>query len=406
MSSGTPHIAGGSLCLITVALDPEIADIAKQAALQESVQFLNAFTDYTQNLLSGQLTQQLQGAEALVCLIDFDKSKDLAIQTATTIQPLVNGRTTLIALSADENPDLILNAMRAGCSEYLTKPLQADQLSSSLRKFRTRWLSTPLHPAKATGKVLAFLSVRGGAGATTIAVHLGSFLARRHAQKTLIIDLHPHLGHVAMLLGMDSHGYTFHELLRNVSRLDLALLNSYIAHHSSGADVLPSPDSLSEVDAISVDALGRVIRFLADTYNYVLIDCTCGLDELNQAIIGCCDELYLVSTPEVPALRDLARYVDRLVACELPPAKLKVVINQIGSQRTVTIENIEKAVRHPVSITLPNSSAELMRAVDTGEPISPEKKSAFGSQIRNWASTLVPAEAARIETKRRFAFWN
>jgi len=406
LSVDLPHLDCEDLCLITVGLDPGVADNVRQLALQESVKFVDAFPDYSQDPLNAHLVQQLQGAEALVCLIDFDKSKDLAIQTATTIQPLVNGRTTLIALSADENPDLILNAMRAGCSEYLTKPLQADQLSSSLRKFRTRWLSTPLHPAKATGKVLAFLSVRGGAGATTIAVHLGSFLARRHAQKTLIIDLHPHLGHVAMLLGMDSHGYTFHELLRNVSRLDLALLNSYIAHHSSGADVLPSPDSLSEVDAISVDALGRVIRFLADTYNYVLIDCTCGLDELNQAIIGCCDELYLVSTPEVPALRDLARYVDRLVACELPPAKLKVVINQIGSQRTVTIENIEKAVRHPVSITLPNSSAELMRAVDTGEPISPEKKSAFGSQIRNWASTLVPAEAARIETKRRFAFWN
>ena len=105
-------------------------------------------------------------------------------------------------------------------------------------------------------------------------------------------------------------------------------------------------------------------------------------------------------------MRDLARYVDRMAECDVRPAKVKVVVNQHGPHRTVTAENIEKAIRHPVSITLPNSSAELMRAVDTGEPIAPEKKSAFGSQIRNWASTLVPAEAGRIETKRRFAFWN
>ncbi len=406
MSLELSHLDCEGLCLITVGLDPGVADNVKQLALQESVKFVSAFPDYSQNPLNAHLVQQLQGAEALVCLIDFDKSTDLAVQTATTIQPLLNGRTTLIALSADENPDLILNAMRAGCSEYLTKPLRADQFSSSLRKLRTRWLSTPLRPSQPAGRVLAFLSVRGGAGATTIAVHLGSFLARRHAQKTLILDLHPHLGHVAMLLGMDSHSYTFHELLRNVSRLDLTLLNSYVAHHSSGTDVLPSPDSLSEGDFISADALGQAIRFLADTYNYVLIDSICGLDELNQAIIGCCDELYLVSTPEVPALRDLARYVDRLMACDMSPAKLKVVINQLSSHRMVTIENIEKAIRHPVSITLPSSSAELIRAVDTGEPISPEKKSEFASQIRNWASTLVPAEAARIETKRRFAFWN
>ena len=74
--------------------------------------------------------------------------------------------------------------------------------------------------------------------------------------------------------------------------------------------------------------------------------------------------------------------------------------------RTVTLEQIEKAIRHPVSITLPTSSAELMRAVETGEPISPDKRSEFASQIKNWAATLAPAEAAQTETKRRFAFWN
>jgi pilus assembly protein CpaE len=406
VSLGTAHIEGGSLCLITVGLDPEVANAAKQVALQESVKFLSAFPDYSQNLRSAQLVQQLQGAEALVCLIDFDKSKDLATQTATTVQPMVNGRTTLIALSRDENPDHILNAMRAGCSEYLTKPLRADQLSSCLRKLRARWLSSPIRPGQAAGRVLAFLSVRGGAGATTVAVHLGTFLAKRHAQKVLIVDLHPHLGHVAMLLGMDSHSYTFHELLRNVARLDLTLLNSYVVHHSSGVDVLLSPDSLSETDLISAEALGQAIRFLADVYNYVLIDCTCGLGELNRTTIGCCNELFLAATPEVPALRDLARYVDRLVEWYVRPEKVKVVLNQHGSHRAVTVDQIEKAIRHPVSITLPASSTELIRAVETGEPISPEKKSEFANQIRNWAATLLPAEAAQTEAKHRFAFWN
>ncbi len=220
------------------------------------------------------------------------------------------------------------------------------------------------------------------------------------------MDLHPHLGHVATSLGMDSHSYTFHELLRNVARLDPTLLNSYVGHHSSGADVLPSPASLSQAEPIASDALGRVIRFLAEAYNYVLIDCPSGLDELNQVIIGGCDELYLVATPEVPALRDLVRYVDRLAECNLPRAKLKVVINQNGSHRTLTVESIQQAIRHPVAITLPASSAELIRAVDTGEPIAPERKSEFASQIRNWACSVAPAETRGIEAKRRFAFWN
>ena len=406
MSSHLSHLDSEGLRLITVGIDPDVADNVKEVAAQESVAFVSAFPDYSHHLIPAQLGQQLQGAAALVCLIDFDKSKDLAVATATAIQPLLNGRTTLIALSADGNPDHILNAMRAGCNEYLTKPLQADQLAGSLRKLRARWLSTLSCPTHAAGRILVFLSVRGGAGATTLAVHLGTFLARRHAQKTLIMDLHPHLGHVATSLGMDSHSYTFHELLRNVARLDPTLLSSYVGHHSSGADVLPSPASLSPAEPIAGDALGRVIRFLAEAYNYVLIDCPGGLEELNQVIIGGCDELYLVATPEVPALRDLARYVDRLAECNLPRAKLKVVINQNGSHRTLTVESIQQAIRHPVAITLPASSAELIRAVDTGEPIAPDRKSEFASQIRNWACSVAPAETRGIEAKRRFAFWN
>jgi pilus assembly protein CpaE len=205
---------------------------------------------------------------------------------------------------------------------------------------------------------------------------------------------------------MSSHRYNFHELLRNVARLDLTLLNSYVAHHPSGVDVLLSPDSLSDSDLISADALGQAIRFLANVYSYVLIDCPCGLGELTQTIIACCDELYLSATPEVPALRDLARYVDRLLEWYVKPDKLKVVINQLDSDCTVTRDQIEKAIGHPVSITLPTCAGDLKRAVEIGEPISPEKRSEFINQIKNWASTLVPAEAAQTDTKRRFAFWN
>jgi len=391
----------GGLCLITIGLDAEALETVKQVAAQEGVRFVTAFPDYPVGQLNAQLTPSLQAAEAVLCLIDFDKSKESAAQTATLARR-VNGSTILVALSADESPDLILQAMRAGCGEYLGKPLQAERLASSLRGLCARWLSNGARPVQLPGRILAFLGVRGGAGATTLAVHLGTFLARRHAQKTLIIDLHPHLGHVALLLGMDAHRHNFHELLHNLARLDGTLLNSYVARHSSGVDVLLSPESLSDNNPISADAQSRAIRFCADVYDQVLIDCAGGWNRVNQTTISCCNDLFLVATPEVPALRDLARYMDRLLESEVPPAMISVVINQYDSRRTVTIDDIERAIRHPVAFTVPTSTAELMHAVDTGEPLSPDKKSEFASQVRKWASSLAPEPPPQNETKRRF----
>jgi pilus assembly protein CpaE len=406
VANGSPQVDGKGLCLITVGLDAATVETARQAALQESVQRFTDLPDYLQSSANAQLARQLDGADGVVCLIDFDRSQDMAAQTAASVQPLAAGRATLMALSAEENPELILNAMRAGCTEYLQKPLQADQLASCLRKLRTRWLSTSSRSAPATGRVLGFLGARGGAGTTTIAVHLGTFLAKRQSRKTLIIDHHVQLGHVAMMLGMDAHEYSFLDLVGNIARLDLSLLKSYVAHHASGLDLLPSPDSLSREGAISADALERGLRFVAEVYDFVLIDCPHGIDETNQVIVRCCDELHLVATPEVPALRDLSRYLARLAELEVPAGKLKVIINRQDSQRTVSVDQIAQAIGHPVDLTLPSAAADLVRAVDMGQPISPDKKSEFGSQIRKWACALAPSEAVAPEVKRRFAFWS
>jgi len=393
------------LCLVTVGLSPDASDRVRQAALQARVTIAAMLPKYAESLLNVQLEKQVRSSGALVCLIDFDGNQDLAVQAASGIQALGANHTTLIALSAEESPDLILHAMRAGCTEYLTQPLRVEQLAGLLRKLQERCVSTAQRSSQPSGRVLAFLGVRGGAGATTIAVHLGSSLARRQGQKTLIVDQHTGLGHVALMLGIDGHRYNFMELLQNISRLDLMLLNSYVSHHGSGLEVLASPDLLSENTAIDGNALERAIRFVARVYNFVLIDCPGGLGELNLITAAACDELYLVATPEVPALRDLARYLDRLRELQLPPARVKVAINQYGPGRSVTIAQIEKAIDHPVALTLATDAAGLARALDTGQPIPPEQKSEFGNQIKKWAAELAPAMAPPAETKHRFAFW-
>ena len=396
---------GDGLRLVTVGLEPDAADQVRQAALQAQIEVAATFPNYSETLLNGQLQGLLKNSNALVCLIDFDRNQDLAVQTASGIQALAANHTTLIALSAEEIPDLILHAMRAGCTEYLTKPLRVEQLAELLRKLRDRWVSTGQRSTHPSGRVMAFMGVRGGAGTTTIAVHLANFLALRQGQRTLIVDQHPALGHVALLFGIDGHSYHLYELLQNISRLDLMLLKSYVAYHSSGVEILPSPDRLSENLRMDGDSLGRAIRFAASAYNFVLIDCQTGLDELNLVTAACCDELYLVATPDVPALRDLARYLDRLRELQLAPAKLKVIINQYGSGRSVTIAQIEKAIDHPVALTLASDVAGLTRALDSGQPISPEQRSEFGNQIRKWAAELAPVRSAPIEAKHRFAFW-
>jgi pilus assembly protein CpaE len=282
-----------------------------------------------------------------------------------------------------------------------------DQLAEALDRIRTRLNVQKPASAKPLGRILAILGSRGGAGATTLAVHLGCFLVKQHGKKTLILDEHRRLGHVSLYLGESDSNYHFYELVQNIARLDEILLQGFVLHHSSCLDILPSPDCFDDSANVSLDDIQRAIRFLGQNYEFVVIDCPHGVHNLSLATIDCCDELYLVATPDVPALRDLSRCIDRFLQSNVPPDKIKVVINRLSSEGALGLEQIEKAIRQPIAITIPNASSDLIRAMNTGSPVLPDRKSEFAVQIKKWAASLVPGqEHEAAEPKRRFAFWN
>jgi septum formation inhibitor-activating ATPase MinD len=83
------------------------------------------------------------------------------------------------------------------------------------------------------------------------------------------------------------------------------------------------------------------------------------------------------------------------------------VINRFSSAGALSMEQIEKAIRQPIAITIPNASSDLIRAMNTGSPVLPDRKTDFAIQMKKWAATLVPGEEQETsEPKRRFAFWS
>jgi pilus assembly protein CpaE len=245
--------------------------------------------------------------------------------------------------------------------------------------------------------VVTFFGAKGGVGTSTLAIHLAMYLVQVHQKKTLLIDNHPELGHACIYLGIDGSRYHFHELVRNLSRLDSELLRGYIATHSSGLEVLSSPDVCGGRKATDPESMAQTLDFLRGEYDFVVVDCPTSLDETNLAVIEASNQVYLVATPEIGAVRDLSRHVDSLSQGEQNVEKVKVVINRFSAQHAVSVEQIEKAIRLPVTIKLPNSYSEVVRSGILGEPISPKQKSDFSSQILKWVNGLVGSSGPVVE---------
>jgi len=394
--------------VFSVCADATVVEIANEAALQVAdSQFAGEFRDYVTADRRPQFSPILKTAASCVALIDFDRDSELALQTTDRLRQLFLNKIFIVGIGAKLDAGILLRAVRNGCTEFLTKPVSLAELTASLNRFHAARTVAPRAQSR-IGRVIAIFGAKGGVGTTMLAVHLATHLVSQHGKKTLLIDHKQQLGHVALYLGLKETPYHFDELLRNANRLDSELLNGFVVRHKSGLDVIASPEAAAGIHQPKPDQLDLVMEFLRSEYDYVLIDSPAASQDFKTSIIDQFDEIYLVATPDVAALRDLAHLVQELSITDSAASKLRVVVNRSTATDSITPAQIEKVVRFPISIAVPNNYFELLRAINDGEPVPPNRRSEFNQSLARWANLIThESKGTQPPAARRglFSFW-
>ena len=319
-----------------------------------------------------------------ICIIDFDRDRRKAAQAAESIHSAAPD-TALFAISSDAQPDLIIQAMRSGCSEYLLKPMGREQLLNAVARVGGRRRER-LQPFKA--QVLAFLGAKGGCGVTSLVTQLGALLANSYSKKTLVVDMHPDFGDAALYLGLTKYKYHFFELIENNDRLDAELLQSFLARHSSGLELIPAPEGNDAPRRILPGAVAQTFDFLRMRYEYILVDMAAGLSDENLELIRHCDQLHVITVAEVSALRNVVRHFDYLTRKEIPRERFRVVLNRYQKRGLITDNEIEKTLGQKIYWRVPNQYAHVVKAINGGDPIALLASSEVTKNLNELASAL------------------
>jgi pilus assembly protein CpaE len=253
------------------------------------------------------------------------------------------------------------------------------------------------------GSVLAVLGAKGGVGSTTLAVHLATYLARSHGKRTLLIDQQASLGHACVYLGLDGGSFAFKEVVRNLQRMDSELLQGFVARHESGLEVMASPDAAPDGVPMHAADVSRTLDFLRGEYDYIVVDCDRSQSELLTPILQAAAQFYLVATPEISAVRDLSRLIDRMLVVEPASEKLQIVINRYNALHAIPLEQIEKAMKLSVAVRIPNQFGEMVRSANTGQPVLADNNGELAGALSAWAESVAgsPAKAVRKRKELR-----
>lgn len=302
-------------------------------------------------------------------------------------------RVKVVVLSTLAESQIILNAMRAGVNEFLHSPLQETLVSAIERILSADDGEIP--PTR--GRVIGFLSAKGGCGATTLACHVSGELRRLTGKSVLLADLDLTSGLAGFLMKTPS-SYSILDALKNLSRLDESLWKALIVEHSPKLAVIPAPASYSRWDHPDESQLRQLLQFMRTQHDWVVLDLGRSMNSIASAVLDEIDQLFLVSTLEVVALHGLKSIVHGLFE---QGEKLQLVLNRTPKTMDISAQELEKILGRSLYAALPNDYMSLYQSYSSGNLLNSNTRLAQHFAL---LATKI-AGIGPLKSKKRFALF-
>jgi pilus assembly protein CpaE len=266
-----------------------------------------------------------------------------------------------LAVAEEESVASLREAIRAGVAGFYLWPEERPRLmGDAVRLVRRREQA-----AGPRGRVVAVYGARGGAGATFLATHLAAAAARLE-RSTCVVECDPFFADLSGALGVTPEDgvRTIEDLVPVLEELSAEHVQEVLYAHPAGFGALLGPHDPSAADGLRPAHLAAVVGVLAAGHELVLLHPSRSIDDLARAALGMADEILLVLSLDVLAMRDARRTLSFLEGLGLGD-RCRLVLNRAARAEIVPAD-AERVLGLPVAAVLRHDRA-VAAAQDRGE---------------------------------------
>jgi len=268
----------------------------------------------------------------------------------------------VIGTASEASAEVVLNAMRAGISEFLMSKANVEEFTGAITRLERRWAL-----AQVRGEITAVFAPKGGQGCTTVAVNLAHAIARTRGKRAVIVDLVIGLGDVALQLNLRPE-YDIGELAQKMDRIDRDLIQSVAAAGPDGLSVLASTDRLDLAPILTGDLITSLLNHCRQTFEHTVVDCEHAFDPRTVATLDASDRILLVAQLHVSSLVVAKRSLNIFRELGYDDDKIHLVINREGSTKVVDIAEAQKVLGRKIDGRIPNDFHNANDAQAQGVP--------------------------------------
>jgi pilus assembly protein CpaE len=263
------------------------------------------------------------------------------------------------------SPQVILACMGAGAHEFVGRPLDELDVERAVAH-AGRLMENSGGNGKTGGAMFSIFSSKGGVGATSIAANLAVALARQSGGTTVLVDMSFQFGDLGLMFNQPPK-YSLTDALEKGS-LDQSKLRSIICEHESGVSLVTVATSPDVAQEITRQHIVELFEALNTIFDYVVVDIGRFLDDRTVEVLESSDAILLISTLDVPSIRNVNKYLDMFSRLELDSKKIHLVLNRHNKKSLLSLRDMEKALKRSVFWIIPNDFEPMSLGIDEGTP--------------------------------------
>ncbi len=302
----------------------------------------------------------------------------------------------IVGLSRQADSEILIMAMRAGVREFVSLPIQMGSLRESLTRMGDLLASKPVE-VDFSDEVYSFLPSKAGVGASTIALNLARALSELPDTRVVLSDFDLNSGMMRFMLRLENT-HSVADAAEKSMQMDENLWPKLVTSMDR-LDVLHA-GKLNPNMRIETAQIRHLIDFMQRNYKVCCFDLSGSLERFSLEIMQRSKKIFLVCTPEIPALH-LAREKYNFLKSIGLADRVCILVNRCQKRMMITPANIQQLIGVPVFMTLPNDYIGVHRALQAAKWV--DASSDLGKRFAELARTLLLDKSAHVgEQKKRF----